>query len=160
MALRIVKAAASDAPLVLELIREMAAFEGASASVEIDGAKLTEYVFSDRPLAEVYLGFSEQRAVAYAMVYPCFSSYRGRPVLFLEDLFVREEARGAGAGRQMIRFLARLAVERGCIRLHWSVLEWNRAAIGFYEKLGARREMGRLYYTLSGEQLEALARPD
>jgi GNAT superfamily N-acetyltransferase len=146
-----------DSALVLALISELAAYEHAAEKVRIDEDRLARYVFTERPLAEVFLAYDAGHPIGYAMVFPIFSSYQGLPMLFLEDIYLRETVRGKGHGRRFMSFLARLALSRGCFSLAWGVLHWNQQAIAFYRRLGAEREEGHQHYSLSGAPLESLA---
>jgi GNAT superfamily N-acetyltransferase len=149
-----------DSSIVLALIGELAAYENAADRVRIDEDRLARYVFAERPLVDVFLALEGNDPVGYAMVFPIFSSYQGLPILFLEDLYLREAARAKGYGRRFMSFLARLALTRGCRSLTWGVLEWNQPSIDFYRRLGAERELGHEYYSLSGPLLDSLARWD
>jgi len=115
-------------------------------------------LFGDRPYAEVVLADDDGRPVGFALFFHNFSTFLGRPGIYLEDLFVLPEHRGSGIGRMLLAHLARLAVERGCGRLEWAVLDWNRDAIQFYERLGARPNSDWTVYRLTGEALTGLAR--
>jgi len=154
---RIERAGPGDIPAVLALIREMAEYERAAERLEVNETLLGEFVFSDRPFAEVFLGYFADRPVSYAIVLPKFYSYRGRANLYLEDLYVQAHLRGKGIGRRMMAHIARLALERGCPYLEWSVLDRNQSALDFYRKLGARRVDDRSHFYLEREALESLA---
>ncbi len=119
---------------------------------------LTAGLFGDRPYAEVVLAEDDGRPVGFALFFHTFSTFLGRPGIYLEDLFVIPEHRGQGIGRMLLAHLVRLAVERGCGRLEWAVLDWNRDAIQFYERLGARPNSDWTVYRLAGEALTGLAR--
>ncbi len=153
---RIEPAGEADIPVVLALIRELAAYERAGR-VEVDEALLRRFLFCERPAAEVFLGYYDGAPVSYAIVYPVFSSYRGCANLWLEDFYVQPQARGKGIGRLMMAHLARLAIERGCAFLAWGVLNWNEPAIEFYRRLGARRDQSHCQFYLEGEALRAAA---
>ncbi len=131
-------AVAADVPLILALIRELAAFERLAHEVVADEDLLTQHLFGPRPAAEVLLAFSGETPAGFALFFQNFSTFLARSGIYLEDLFVRPEFRGAGLGRTLLQRLARLAVERGCGRFEWAVLDWNENAIGFYKKLGAQ----------------------
>lgn len=150
-------AVAADIPVVLSLIREMAAYERASDSLAVNEALLKQFVFCERPYAEVFLGCHDDAAVSYAIVLPKFYSYQGRPNLYLEDLYVQPHLRRQGIGEIFMRYLAKLAVARGCPYLEWCVLNWNKSAIGFYNRLGARRDEERSYFYLDDEALRSIA---
>jgi GNAT superfamily N-acetyltransferase len=150
-------AAAADAPLILQMIREMAAAEQRQGEVSITRQSLDQHVFGPRPIAEVYLGFWEEEPVAYLMVQSRFSSYTGVPILYVEDVFVRPRSRGQGLGKTMMAFAAGLGLARGCGSLQWSVGDWNTPALLFYDRLETVREQGRVHYGLTGPALRKLA---
>ncbi|MBS0482618.1 MAG: GNAT family N-acetyltransferase [Proteobacteria bacterium] len=131
-----------DLPLIAELIRALAAYEKLADAVRFDTAVLGEKLFGHNgghgPYAEVLIGEIDGKAQGFALFFHNFSTFEGRPGIYLEDLFVRPEARGSGLGKTLLAALARLAVERDCARLEWAVLDWNEPAIGFYRSLGAR----------------------
>lgn len=126
-----------DAEALVGLIRELADFEQLSHLVVVTPGQLAAQLFGPRPAAEAVVVEREGRLVAFALFFTNFSTFLGRPGLYLEDLYVQPAHRGAGLGRALLSHLGRLAVERGCGRLEWSVLDWNRHAIHFYEKMGA-----------------------
>ena len=130
-------AAPADVPLILGLIRELAEFERLAHEVVGDEALLARHLFGPRPAAEVLLAFAGEAPAGFALFFQNFSTFLTRPGIYLEDLFVRPEFRRRGLGRTLLERLARLAVERGCGRFEWAVLDWNVDAIAFYEKLGA-----------------------
>jgi GNAT superfamily N-acetyltransferase len=131
-------AAASDLPLIAELIRALAAYEKLSGEVRFDEAVLGEKLFGTRPYAEVLIGEVDGVAQGFALFFHNFSTFEGKPGIYLEDLFVLPEARGLGLGKALIAELARIAVARGCARLEWWVLDWNEPSIAFYKSLGAK----------------------
>jgi len=145
-------------PVIAELIRGLARFEKLEHEVVMTEALLEVGLFGDRPYAEVVLAEDDGRPVGFALFFYNFSTFLGRPGLYLEDLFVLPEHRGSGIGRLLLAHLARLAVERGCGRLEWAVLDWNRDAIQFYERLGARPNSDWTVYRLTSEALTGLAR--
>jgi GNAT superfamily N-acetyltransferase len=145
-------------PLIAELIRGLARFEKLEQEVEMTDELLADGLFGDRPYAEVVLAEDDGRPVGFALFFHNFSTFLGRPGIYLEDLFVLPERRGQGIGRMLLAHLARLAVERGCGRLEWAVLDWNKEAIKFYERLGARPNSDWTVYRLAGEALSGLAR--
>ena len=132
----------ADLPLIGELIRDLADYEKLADEVRFDPAVLGEKLFGQNgghgPYAEVVIGELDGAAQGFALFFHNFSTFEGRPGIYLEDLFVREPARGSGLGQALLAHLAALAVQRDCARLEWSVLDWNAPAIGFYQKLGAR----------------------
>ncbi len=147
-----------DVPVIAELIRGLARFEKLEQEVVMTDKLLAAGLFGDRPYAEVVLAEDDGRPVGFALFFHNFSTFLGRPGIYLEDLFVLPEQRGQGIGRMLLAHLARLAVERGCGRLEWAVLDWNRDAIKFYERLGARPNSDWTVYRLAGEALTGLAR--
>ncbi len=157
VALRIVTAAERDVPLILEFIRELAAYERHLDRVETTDARIRETLFGAEPAASVIFAFDGDKPVGFAVFYFTYSTFAGLPGLYLEDLFVKPEARGLGIGRQLLRYLAKLAKEKGCWRIEWAVLHWNETAIGFYRKLGAIPMEEWAVYRLFGAPLDQLA---
>lgn len=149
---------ASDVELILEMIREMATAEQRENALTITRSALERFVFGDRPIAEVFLGFWEGEPVAYLMVQMRFSSYTGDPVLHVEDVFVRARAQGRGLGKKLMAYAAELGRKRGCGAMNWSVGDWNAPALVFYDRIGGVREKGRVHYQLDGKGLAALAK--
>jgi GNAT superfamily N-acetyltransferase len=150
-------AAAHEVPLVLDFIRELAVYEHLEHRVRITAADLSAALFGPRTYAEVVFACLDDRPVGFALFFHNFSTFLGKPGIYLEDLFVRPEARGRGLGRQLLAWLARTTLERGCARLDWAVLDWNQPSIGFYEALGAERQDEWRIYRLSGAALERAA---
>jgi GNAT superfamily N-acetyltransferase len=130
------RARETDVPTILELIRGIAEYERLSGQVEATEALLRRHGFGERPIFECLLAEEGPSALGFALYFFTFSTFKARPTLYLEDLFVRPEARGRGLGRRLLVELARIAVERECGRMEWSVLDWNPAR-DFYFKLGA-----------------------
>jgi len=128
----------ADLPLVAQLIRDLAAYEKLSHAVRFDEATLAEHLFGPRPMAEVLVAELDGMGQGFALFFHNFSTFEGKPGIYLEDLYVRPEARGAGVGKALLQALAGLAIARGCARLEWSVLDWNAPSIAFYRSLGAR----------------------
>ena len=128
----------ADLPLIGQLIRELAEYEKLAGEVRFDPAVLADKLFGARTYAEVLIGELDGTAQGFALFFHNFSTFEGRPGIYLEDLFVRPAARGSGLGKALLAQLASLAIERDCARLEWSVLDWNAPAIGFYQTLGAR----------------------
>jgi len=131
-------ATAADVPIILELIRALATYERAPNEVTATEDGLSKVLFGEKPAAEVLLAFENETAVGFAVFFDNFSTWLGRPGLYLEDLFVRPEDRGKGYGRALLIHLAKIARDRGCGRMEWAVLDWNEPAIQFYRKLGAK----------------------
>jgi GNAT superfamily N-acetyltransferase len=124
-------------PVILQLIRGLAEYEQLTDQLVATEADLHAALFGARPVVEAVLAFSGDEPIGFALFFQNFSTFLGRPGLYLEDLFVIPERRGHGVGRRLLTHLARIAVERKCGRMEWSVLEWNEPAIGFYRRLGA-----------------------
>jgi GNAT superfamily N-acetyltransferase len=146
-----------EVPLVLEFIRELARYERLEHEVSASEKDLGEALFGERRYAEVVFACSGGTPVGFALFFHNFSTFRGRPGIYLEDLFVRPEARGRGIGKQLLAFLARTAVERRCARLEWAVLDWNEPSIGFYRSLGAVPMDEWTVFRLAGDALALLA---
>ncbi len=138
MSISIRPATPDDLPLIADLIRALAEYEKLAHEVRFDEAVLGAKLFGARPYAEVIIGEIDGAPQGFALFFHNFSTFEGKPGVYLEDLFVRPVARGSGLGKALLAQLAALAVERDCARLEWSVLDWNEPAIGFYKKLGAR----------------------
>lgn len=147
----------ADLPLIASLIRALADYEKLAHEVRFDEAELGRHLFGERPMAEVLIGEIAGIAQGFALFFHNFSTFEGKPGIYLEDLFVRPEARGAGLGRALLAHLAGLAVDRGCARLEWAVLDWNAPSIGFYKKLGARPLDEWTVMRVDGAALGALA---
>ena len=152
-------ATVEDIELLLQLIRELAAYEKAPEAVVATEDDLRRHGFGPEPRFEALLAFFDDEPAGFALFYPDFSTWRGRPGLFLEDLYVREWARGRGVGRRLMTRLAALAVERDWPALHFNVLDWNPAR-GFYRRLGIERRNEWLPYSATGEALRRLAAQD
>jgi len=127
-----------DLPLISALIRELAEYEKLGHEVRFDTTKLGQHLFGPRPMAEVLIAEADGAPCGFALFFHNFSTFEGRPGIYLEDLFVRPAARGCGLGKALLARLAALALERDCARLEWWVLDWNAPSIGFYKALGAR----------------------
>jgi GNAT superfamily N-acetyltransferase len=157
MSLRIRAAVPDDGQVIVDLICELATFEKATAGeVRVTVDDIRRYGFGDKPMFDCLIAELDGRAVGMALFFHNFSTWEGQPGLYLEDLYVRQEARGKQVGYALMVELARLAVARGCRRLDWSVLDWN-PAIGFYQRIGARQMHTWLPFRLSGAALEQLA---
>lgn len=156
--LRIREAAELDVPLIATLIRELAEYERLLDKVRMTEERLRSALFGPHPYAEVAIAEDRTgQALGFALFFHNFSTFLGLPGIYLEDLFVRPAHRGLGVGRALLQYLARLARDRNCGRLEWSVLDWNETAIGFYRRLGAQANDGWTVYRLEGKALEDLA---
>lgn len=158
MTLGIRPAEPADVPVIAELIRGLAKFEKLEDQVTMTEERLAESLFGEHRYAETLLAEDNGTPVGFALFFHNFSTFLGLPGVYLEDLFVVPEHRGRGIGRALLRQLAQIAVERRCGRLEWAVLDWNRDAIGFYERLGARPNSEWTVYRLTGEALTSLGR--
>jgi GNAT superfamily N-acetyltransferase len=147
-----------EVPLVLEFIRDLARYERLEHEVAASEAQLGEALFGERPYAEVVFACVGSEPVGFALFFHNFSTFLGKPGIYLEDLFVRPQARGLGLGRRLLAWLARTTLERGGARLDWAVLDWNAPSIGFYRSLGAVPLDEWTTFRMSGAALEALAR--
>jgi len=147
-----------DVALILDFIRELAEYEKLADQAVAEPAQIAEHLFGPRPFAEVLIGEVDGEAAGFALFFHNYSTFLGKPGIYLEDLYVRPSVRGAGLGKALLGCLAELAVERGCGRLEWSVLDWNDPAIGFYRKLGANPQDEWTVFRLSGPALEELAK--
>jgi GNAT superfamily N-acetyltransferase len=146
-----------DVPLILQFIRGLAEYERLTHEVTATEELLRETLFGARRVAEVIIGEYAGEPVGFALFFHNFSTFLGRPGIYLEDLFVRPEMRGRGFGRVLLTYLAKLARDRRCGRLEWSVLDWNEPAIGFYKRLGAVAMDEWTTYRLTGESLDRQA---
>ena len=151
------RAAEPDLPLILGFIRELAEYEHMSGEVVATEELLRDWLF-ERRAAEVIFAVAEGREVGFALFFGNFSTFLGRGGIYLEDLFVKEQYRGRGYGRALLRELARIALSRGCGRLEWACLDWNRPSIDFYLSLDAEPMDEWTTYRLSGKTLEAMAK--
>jgi GNAT superfamily N-acetyltransferase len=147
----------ADIPVLLQLIRDLAVYEREPDAVKATEAQLLEALFGARPVAEAVLAEHDGAAVGMALFFTNFSTWEGRAGLYLEDLFVRPEARGLGIGKALLVHLAGVAVARGYARFEWSVLDWNEPAIGFYKALGAKARDEWTVMRVDGDALAKLA---
>jgi GNAT superfamily N-acetyltransferase len=136
-AFKIKPATTQDVPLILQFIKELADYEKLLHQVVATEEILKETLFGDKSHAEVVIGYLDNKPVSFALFFHNFSTFLGRPGIYLEDLFVKPEARGKGIGQKMLAYLAHLAKQRKCGRLEWWVLDWNETAVNFYKKLNA-----------------------
>jgi GNAT superfamily N-acetyltransferase len=151
-------ATAGEMPLVLEFIRELAVYERLEHQMVATLADLTAALTGPRPFAEVVFACLDGTPVGFALFFHSFSTLRGKPGIYLEDLYVRPEVRGRGVGRRLLAWLARTALERGCTRLEWVVLDWNAPSIAFYRSVGAVARDEWTSMRVSDAALEQLAR--
>ena len=150
----------ADVPVILQLIRDLATYERAPDAVVATEMGLREVLFGPAPSAEVLLALEKAEPVGFAVYFSNFSTWLGRPGLYLEDLFVRPEKRGKGYGRALLIRLAQIARERRCGRMEWAVLDWNEPAIQFYRKLGATPMDEWTVFRLTEEEIAKLAGSD
>jgi GNAT superfamily N-acetyltransferase len=156
-ALSIRRGTARDVPIILELIRGLAEYERLLHQVEATRALIRRHGFGARPYFETLICRRGKQPVGFALYFFTYSTFLGRPSLYLEDLFVLPEERGRGAGKALLRALAKIAVKRGCGRMEWAVLDWNRPAIAFYKRLGAGLRKEWILTRLTGAPLRRLA---
>ena len=145
-----------DVGVIMGFIKELAEYEGLAHEVVADEVSLERPLFGEHPVAEALIAEFETTPIGFALYFPAFSTFVGRPGLYLEDLYVRPNMRGKGVGTLLLQHVARLARGRGCGRLEWSVLNWNQPAIRFYEALGARAMDDWTVYRLTDDHLSKL----
>ena len=146
----------ADVGLLLDLIRELAVYEKEPDAAKATPDQLHEGLFGPRPTAEAVIAEWDGEPAGFALFFHNYSTWTGKPGLYLEDLFVRESVRGKGIGKALLLHLASIARERGCRRMEWSVLDWNTSAIEFYEALGAKPQSEWTVYRLDESALETL----
>ncbi len=154
---RIDKAGPEHLPLILAFIRDLAEYERLSDTLVVTEDLLREHLFGAKSHAETILAWHDGQPAGFALFFHNFSTFLGRPGIYLEDLFVKPAFRGKGIGRALLVYIARLAVERGCGRMEWSVLNWNEPSIGFYKSLGAIAKDEWTMYRLTDQALLDLA---
>ncbi len=147
----------ADVPTIVQLIRALAEYERLTHEVVLDAAQLREHLFGTRPYAECLIAEDNGLAVGFALFFHNYSTFLTRPGVYLEDLFVLPDQRGKGYGKSLLIALAKLAVERGCGRLEWAVLDWNEPSIQFYKALGAKPMDEWTVYRVTGDVLTKLA---
>jgi GNAT superfamily N-acetyltransferase len=157
-ALRIRPGTARDVPTILALIKGLADYERLAHEVRATRAALRRHGFGRRRYFETLICSRGRTPIGFALYFFTYSTFLARPTLYLEDLFVVPPERGRGAGRALLRALARIAARRGCGRMEWTVLDWNAPSIGFYEGLGAQLRRDWILTRLTGEPLRRLAR--
>ncbi|HEX8264804.1 MAG TPA: GNAT family N-acetyltransferase [Pyrinomonadaceae bacterium] len=159
--IRVKSATKRDVPQIIQLIREFAEYEKLLEFCEATEEKLRAAMFGERPCVEGLVAFdAENKGIGYALFYENFASFRGQRGVYLEDLYVVPEMRKAGVGLALMKYLAKLAKERGCERMDWQVLTWNEPAIRFYELLGAEIDESERHWKLTGVDFERLANVD
>ena len=157
MTLRIRNGQLTDVPLIADLIRALSRYERLEHEVTMTEEKLTDFLFGEHPYAETLIAEEDGQPLGFALFFHNFSTFLGQPGLYLEDLFVHPEHRSRGVGRALLQRLAQIAVDRGCGRMEWAVLNWNQDAIRFYVRLGAQPNSEWTVYRLAGDPLKALA---
>lgn len=156
-AVRIRPSTAHDSALILGFIRELAAYEKLAHEVTATEQDIQTQLFGSAPKAECVIAELDGQAIGFALYFHNFSTFVGKPGLYLEDLYIKPEFRGRGCGRRLLGYLAKLAIERGCGRFEWAVLDWNTPAIRFYQSLGAQMMQTWRINRLSGGALQKLA---
>jgi GNAT superfamily N-acetyltransferase len=156
MALKIRFATESDIPLILQFIKDLAEYERLAHEVVATEERLRTTLFGQPRVAEVLLGFDDDKPAGFALFFHNFSTFLGSPGIYLEDLFVRPDYRGRGYGKALLSRLAEIARERNCGRIEWAVLNWNTPAIEFYKSLGAKPQTEWTVYRVTGKTLEEL----
>jgi len=154
---RIIPAEKKDVPLILTFIKELAKYEKLLDKVSATEAILQETLFGDHKVAEVVIGYVNEEPIGFALYFYNFSTFVGKTGIYLEDLYVKPQFRGAGYGKSFLKYLARLAKEKNCGRLEWWVLDWNKPSINFYKKIGAEPMNDWTVFRLSGEALKKLS---
>jgi GNAT superfamily N-acetyltransferase len=157
MSLIIRQATVEDCPLILKFIKQLADYEKLLHEVVADVVTLEESLFGARPYAEVVIAEHQDQPVGFALFFHNYSTFLGRPGLYLEDLYIQPEMRGKGFGKTLLAYLANLALERNCGRLEWWVLDWNQPAKDFYQSLGAEPMDDWTVNRVTGEALGKLA---
>ncbi len=151
------QAVKEDVPVILQFIKDIAEYEKLPHEVEADEKTLTETLFGERSYAEVLIAEYDGLPAGQALFFHNFSTFVGRPGIYLEDLYVKPELRGKGIGKALLLQLVKLAKERNCGRVEWSVLNWNKPAIRFYESLGAVPMSGWTVYRLTEDVIKKLS---
>ena len=154
---KIIWAKEGDERLIKELIYELAVYEKLTNEVVTREEDLKNYLFGENKIAEVILGYYKEQAVGFALFFHNFSTFVGKPGIYLEDLYIREKYRGKGYGKALLTYIAKLAVERDCGRFEWAVLDWNKPALDFYVSLGAEIKKEWLINRVTGTSLIKLA---
>lgn len=157
MDIRFTRAAEKDVAAIVGLIKEFARFENLSAFCEVTEEALAKAMFGPEAFVDGLMAFDGERAVAYALFYPCFATFRGQRGLYLEDIYITEEYRRHNLGERMLREIAGEAKSRGAVRIDFMVLDWNTPAIRFYEKHGAVRDTEERHFKFTDEAFKRLA---
>jgi GNAT superfamily N-acetyltransferase len=157
MAIHIKPAAAENVPQIIALMREFAEYEKLLDSFEVTEERLQRALFGDGKVAEAILAFDDETAIAYAVFFPNFATFRGQRGIYLEDIFITKSARGRGLGEMILKYIARLAKARGFERIDFQVLKWNTPAIEFYEHFGAHRDDEERHFKFTDEAFQKLA---
>ena len=155
--MKIRKAVVEDAKLILKLITDLAIYEKAEHEVMATEEDIRKSLFDESATAHGLICSVNNEPIAYAVYFYNYSTWLGRNGLYLEDLYVSPEKRGVGAGKALLKYLAKVAVSKGCGRFEWSVLDWNEPAIQFYQSIGAKPQDEWVSYRLGGEALQAFA---
>jgi len=158
IAFTIKKATIDDTNTILELIFDIAYYENLSEEVINTKEKIKTYLFGDKKFAECFLAFENEIPVGFSLFFHNYSTFVGKPGIYLEDLFVKEQFRGKGYGKKLLINLIKVAKDRNCGRVEWSVLNWNKPAIDFYESMGAEAMKGWTVYRLNEQKIELLAK--
>ncbi len=151
------KATVEDAPEIMKLIHDLALYEKEPESVKLSIEDLKRDGFGDNPYFHCGIGEIDGEVMGFSLYFFTWSTWEGRPSLYLEDLYVREAARGKGLGAALLKNLAKIALDKNCVRFEWAVLDWNELARDFYHKLGAKHQEGWLPYRIQGNALRELA---
>ena len=155
--IKIQKAAPENVPQIIALMREFAEYENLLEFFEVTEERLKIALFGDGKVADAILAFDGETAIAYAVFFPNFATFRGQRGIYLEDIFITKPARGRGVGEMMLKYIAKLAKERGFERIDFQVLQWNTPAIEFYEHLGAHRDEEERHFKFTDEAFQKLA---
>lgn len=156
--MKIKNATPENIPQIYALMRAFAEYENLLEFFETTEERLKIALFGETKVAEAILAFDGERAVAYAVFFPCLATFRGQRGIYLEDIFITKDFRGRGLGEMMLRYIAKLAKKRGFERIDFQVLQWNTPAIGFYESLGAVRDDEERHFKFTDEAFQKLAR--
>lgn len=156
--LTIRKAKLNDAALILRFVKELAVYEKAEHEVVATVNDIEQSIFNDKHNTDAIIGEIDGEPVGFAVFFFNYSTWQGKHGLYLEDLYVSPESRGSGAGKALLKYLAKLAVDKGCGRFEWSVLNWNEPAIQFYQSIGAEPKDEWTGYRLSGDALQSFGK--